>query len=108
MSLFMFTLAGLPPGLAGLLGKFFVFSAVVAKGYVGLAVIAMIGSTVSCYYYLRIIVAMYFMSANSESTYDDCSLLQRSVLATSALFCVVLGLFPAGLYSFVSAVVAAL
>ncbi len=105
LSLFMFTLAGLPPGLAGLLGKFFVFSSVVSAGYIGLTVIAMLGSTVSCYYYLRIIVAMYFMSPNSESPVKDCSLLQRAVLAISAVFCITLGLYPTQIYQCARSVV---
>jgi NADH-quinone oxidoreductase subunit N len=108
LSLFMFTLAGLPPGLAGLLGKFFIFSSVVSAGYLGLTVIAMLGSTVSCYYYLRIIVAMYFMSPNSESPVLGVSMMQRAVLGMSAVFCVLLGLFPTQIYECAQQVIAVL
>jgi NADH-quinone oxidoreductase subunit N len=108
LSLFMFTLAGLPPGLAGLLGKFFIFSSVVSAGYIGLTIIAMLGSTVSCYYYLRIIVAMYFMSPNSESPVLGVSMMQRAVLGMSAVFCVLLGLFPTQIYACAQQVIAVL
>lgn len=105
LGLFMFTLAGLPPGLAGLLGKFFIFSSVVSGGYVGLSIIAMIGSTVSCYYYLRVVVATFFMPENTEDPVDEVSLLQQGVLLTCAVFCLCLGLFPSELYAFAQNVV---
>ena len=105
LALFMFTLAGLPPGIGGLMGKFFIFSAVVSAGYVGLAIVAMIGSTVSCYYYLRVIVAMYFMPANSEDVVQGVSVLQRGVILIAALLCITLGLFPSELYAVAKQVV---
>ncbi|MCB0319908.1 MAG: NADH-quinone oxidoreductase subunit N [Bdellovibrionales bacterium] len=66
MSLFLLSLAGLPPGMAGLLGKFYVFNAAVKASYVGIAIVGVLCSVVSCYYYLRIIVAMYFVSPEEE------------------------------------------
>lgn len=100
LSLFMFTLAGLPPGMAGFLGKFYVFSAVVAGGYWGLAVIAMLGSAVSCYFYLRVVVAMYFINgtSNQEPVIEPMSLLNTGVIFFCSVLSVLIGVFPQRLY----------
>ena len=58
MSLFMLSLAGIPP-LAGFFGKFYVFAAALRSGCIWLVVIALLMSAVSVYYYLRVLVAMY-------------------------------------------------
>ncbi len=58
MAVFMLSLAGIPP-TAGFAGKFYLFSAAVDAGYVGLAVIGVLNSLVSVYYYLGVLVAMY-------------------------------------------------
>ncbi|MDD3029000.1 MAG: NADH-quinone oxidoreductase subunit NuoN [Alphaproteobacteria bacterium] len=59
MAVLMFSLAGIPP-LAGFFGKYFIFLAAVHHGLVFLAVIGMLSSVVSAYYYLRIVKIMYF------------------------------------------------
>jgi NADH-quinone oxidoreductase subunit N len=58
MTVFMLSLIGFPPTL-GLIGKFYVFRAVIAGGYPGLAVIGVFTSLISAYYYLRVVVNMY-------------------------------------------------
>src|SRR5439155_281943 len=58
MAVFMLSLAGVPP-TAGFAGKFYLFSAAVDAGQVGLAVIGVLNSLVSVYYYLGVLVAMY-------------------------------------------------
>jgi NADH-quinone oxidoreductase subunit N len=58
MAVFMLSLAGIPP-TAGFAGKFYLFTAAVDAGYVGLAVIGVLNSLVSVYYYLGVLVAMY-------------------------------------------------
>jgi NADH-quinone oxidoreductase subunit N len=58
MAVFMFSLAGLPP-TGGFVGKFYIFSAAVEANYVGLALIAVLCSVVSVFFYLRVVVAMY-------------------------------------------------
>jgi NADH-quinone oxidoreductase subunit N len=59
MATLMFSMAGIPP-LAGFWGKFYVFKAAVDQGLFALAVIGILTSVVSTYYYLRIIKIMYF------------------------------------------------
>jgi NADH-quinone oxidoreductase subunit N len=58
MALFMLSLAGVPP-LVGFLAKFYIFSAAVQAGLTWLAIIGVINSVVSAYYYLRVVVMMY-------------------------------------------------
>jgi NADH-quinone oxidoreductase subunit N len=59
MSVFMFSMIGIPP-LAGFFGKLYVFTAAVQAGYVWLAVLGVCLSVVGAFYYLRIIKVMYF------------------------------------------------
>jgi len=58
LAILLLSMAGLPP-LAGFIAKFFVFKAVVISGYIWIAVIGIIGSVISAYYYLNIIKVMY-------------------------------------------------
>src|SRR5436853_3848328 len=58
MLVFMLSLGGIPP-TAGFMGKFWLFSAAVDAGYYGLAVVGVLNSAVSLYYYARIVVFMY-------------------------------------------------
>jgi NADH-quinone oxidoreductase subunit N len=67
MAIFMLSLTGIPP-LVGFFGKFYVFGAAVSAGWTWLAVIGMLNSVVSAYYYLRVVVVM-FMSPADEHSY---------------------------------------
>ena len=59
MSIFLLSLAGVPP-LAGFMGKFYVFSTAVKAHYYWLAIIGFLNSVVAAYYYLRVMMYMYF------------------------------------------------
>lgn len=65
LATFMFSIAGIPP-MAGFFGKFLVFKEAIAGGYFTLAIIGVLASVVSCFYYLRIIKVMYFDSSNEN------------------------------------------
>jgi len=58
MLFFMLSLGGIPP-TAGFMGKFWLFGAAIDAGYVWLAVIGVLNSAISLYYYLRLVVFMY-------------------------------------------------
>jgi NADH-quinone oxidoreductase subunit N len=60
--IFMFSMAGIPP-LAGFFGKWFVFLAAIDAGLYTLAILGVIASVVSAFYYLRIVKIMYFDEA---------------------------------------------
>ena len=65
LSLFLFSLAGIPP-TAGFMGKFYLFSAAIDAGYLGLAIIGVLNSVVSVYFYLKVTVAMYMRTPETE------------------------------------------
>ncbi|HEX5031049.1 MAG TPA: NADH-quinone oxidoreductase subunit N [Candidatus Eisenbacteria bacterium] len=58
LSLFMISLSGIPP-TAGFVGKLYLFGAAVQSGHVLLAVIGVLNSAISIFYYLRLMVLMY-------------------------------------------------
>jgi len=66
MAIFMLSLTGIPP-LVGFFGKFYVFGAAVSAGWAWLAIIGMLNSVVSAYYYLRVVVAMFMSEADERS-----------------------------------------
>jgi NADH-quinone oxidoreductase subunit N len=59
LSIFMFSMAGIPP-LAGFLGKLYVFQAAIQTELYALAIIGVLASVVGAFYYIRIIKVMYF------------------------------------------------
>ncbi|NNG04414.1 MAG: NADH-quinone oxidoreductase subunit NuoN [Inquilinus sp.] len=59
LAVFMFSMAGIPP-LAGFFGKLYVFLAAIDAGLYTLAVIGVLASVVSAFYYIRIVRLMYF------------------------------------------------
>jgi NADH-quinone oxidoreductase subunit N len=62
MLLFLLSLAGIPP-TAGFIGKYYLFTAAMKAGYAWLAVLAVLASAVSLFYYFRIAAAMFFSEA---------------------------------------------
>src|SRR4029453_9468133 len=58
MLVFMLSLGGLPP-TAGFMGKFWLFGAAIDAGYYWLAMIGVLNSAISLYYYVRVVVFLY-------------------------------------------------
>jgi NADH-quinone oxidoreductase subunit N len=94
MTIFMLSLTGIPP-LVGFTGKFYVFSAAVKAGYIWLAVIGVLNSVVSAYYYIRVVVTMYMQEGEKQVE----PLSARPALATAIVAATVgtilVGVFPA-------------
>ena len=101
----MFSMAGIPP-LAGFFGKLYVFLAAVQSGAWLLAVIGVLTSVVSAYYYLRIIKVMYFDAP--EGAMDPRPAGLSVLLAASGILNGGFFLFPAPVLSAAQAAVAAL
>lgn len=73
MTIFLLSLAGIP-GTIGFIGKIYVFTETIKAGYIAIAVLAIVATIISMYYYLRLIAVMYFYPANSEckgEEFDD-------------------------------------
>lgn len=97
LTLFLVSLGGIPP-TAGFVGKFYLFSAAVKNGYVGLALIGVLNSAVSIYYYLRLVVFMYMVPAPGEVPVPRPPRLAFSLaLCASAAAVLVLGIVPRSL-----------
>ncbi len=65
MCVFLFSLAGIPPA-AGFVGKFYLFSGAIQAGYIWLAIIGVLNSAASVYYYLRVMIYMYFKEPTED------------------------------------------
>ncbi|MCY3771648.1 MAG: NADH-quinone oxidoreductase subunit N [Gemmatimonadetes bacterium] len=98
MAVVMFSLAGIPP-TAGFMAKFYLFSAVVTGGYIALAVIGLLFSGVSLYYYLRVVVWMYMRPAAGApaEAVGRLSFSGMTALCLSALAILAMGVFPSEL-----------
>jgi NADH-quinone oxidoreductase subunit N len=98
MTIFMLSLIGFPPTL-GLVGKFYLFRAVLSGGYVGLAIIGVVTSLISAYYYLRVVVTMYMQEGEPETEREFWLGLTT---AGTALVTVIVSLVPQGLFAWAS------
>jgi NADH-quinone oxidoreductase subunit N len=95
MFLFMLSLAGVPL-TAGFAGKFQIFKVAIDQGYLWLAVIGVLNSVVSIYYYLRIVVVMYMQRPvpRSLKTRAVVSIPLYTAVGLAALGVLYLGIFP--------------
>ena len=98
MTIFMLSLTGFPPTL-GLVGKFYLFRAVIAGGFIPLAIIGVVTSLVSAYYYLRVVVTMYMQDGEPETEREFWLGLTT---AGTALVIVIVSLVPQGLFTWAS------
>ncbi|MBI5352701.1 MAG: NADH-quinone oxidoreductase subunit N [Chloroflexi bacterium] len=88
MTIFMLSFVGLPPTL-GLVGKFYLFRAVIAGGFTGLALIGVVTSLVSAYYYLRVIVNMYMREGDptvERETWLDFTIVMTAIVTVALSF----------------------
>jgi len=93
LTLFAVSLAGIP-GTVGFTAKFFLFQAAIDAGLVGLTIVAIVGSLISVYYYLRLPVVMYMREPGAARLRPSTATLELVVLAVCALAVVALGIFP--------------
>jgi NADH-quinone oxidoreductase subunit N len=93
MSVFLFSLAGIPP-TAGFIGKFYLFSGAVQKGYIWLAIIGVLNSAASVYYYLRVMVYMYMKEPSEEFEWTRVTAPVALSLAISVVGTLVPGIVP--------------
>jgi len=91
MFVFLLSLGGIPP-TAGFLGKYYLFAAAVQAGYGWLAVIAVLMSAVSMFYYLRLVVAMYLRDGRDAEVVMTPAL--RLVAGVALVVTLILGLYP--------------
>jgi NADH-quinone oxidoreductase subunit N len=106
MLLFMLSLGGIPP-TAGFMGKLWLFGAAIEAGYVGLAVIGVVNSAISLYYYVRIVVFMWIKEPAPGSPVVASPAVATALGLTFAAT-IFLGIYPRPLFDFAEASAASL
>ena len=101
MTIFMLSLTGMPPTL-GLVGKFYLFRTAIQGGFIGLAIIGVLTSLISAYYYLRVVVTMYMRDGDPETTREPWL---DFTWGLTALGTVVLSFLPMALFTWASGAV---
>jgi len=91
MIIFLLSLGGIPP-TAGFIGKYFLFAAAVKAGFGWLAILAVLMSAVSMFFYFRIVMAMYLRDGEDAEVNRSGAL--RFVAIVSLLVTLALGVYP--------------
>jgi len=93
MTVFLLSLGGFPP-TAGFIGKWYIFAAAVQDGHYALAIIGVLSSVVSVFFYLRIVVMMYMTEDESAPARPAVSLASMTALGFAVLATFYLGVLP--------------
>lgn len=103
MSIFLFSLTGLPP-FAGFIGKFYLFSAAIQQQFYLLALVGAVNSVIALYYYARIVKAMFLDMPEGEVAQMDVAVGWRSAapLGVLSVLTLVLGIYWAPVWAVVS------
>lgn len=96
MTFFLLSLGGFPP-TAGFIAKWYVFSAAIGSGYYGLAIIGVLSSVVSVFFYLRIVVMMYMTERDARPVPLPVSRMAMAGLVVAMLGVLYLGVLPSRL-----------
>lgn len=107
MTIFLLSMAGIPP-LGGFMAKFYVFSAAVEAKFYWLVIIGVLNSALSVYYYLRVTVLMYFREPEREIAGLQFSPAPVLALIFALIGTFYMGLFPANVLSFAQKSIAGL
>ncbi len=98
MTIFMLSLTGIPPTL-GFVGKFYLFRAAIAGQFYLLAIIGVLTSLISAYYYLRVVVTMYMREGEPETMSEPWL---NITWGLAAFLTVAVSLVPAPLFDWAS------
>ena len=96
MLIFMLSLGGIPP-TAGFMGKLWLFGAAIESGYIGLAVIGVLNSALSLYYYVRVVVFMW-IAEGSQAPVLRISGAIATVLIVTVAGTLLFGIYPSALF----------
>lgn len=93
MSIFMLSLAGMP-GTAGFVGKLWLFGAAIQAEFYVLALVGVLTTLLSFYYYLRVIVTMYVTEPGEDAYFNRYSISNGLALSVCAVALITLGVYP--------------
>lgn len=99
MMLALFSLAGIPP-VAGFFGKFFLFTAAASEGYYLLVFLAVVNVTISLFYYLLVIRAMFLRKSETAIPFFKSNIYMRLGLLITVIGILVIG-FYSPLYEYI-------
>ncbi|MSO52421.1 MAG: NADH-quinone oxidoreductase subunit N [Acidobacteria bacterium] len=102
MTFFLLSLGGFPP-TAGFIAKWYVFSAAIGSGYYGLAIIGVLSSVVSVFFYLRIVVMMFMTERDARPVPAPITTMAYVGLALSLVGVLYLGVLPSAVIDFAQA-----
>ena len=102
MTFFLLSLGGFPP-TAGFIAKWYVFSAAIGSGYYGLAIIGVLSSVVSVFFYLRIVVMMFMTDRDARPVPAPITGVAMAGLVLSLIGVLYLGVLPSAVIDFAQA-----
>ena len=94
ITVFLFSMAGIPP-TAGFMGKLYIITDAIDAGFVTLAVLGILSSILSLYYYMKLIIAMYFYAPAEDFQIKKC------MVAPACALILVISVFAIGFYPIV-------
>jgi NADH-quinone oxidoreductase subunit N len=93
MTVSLLSLGGLPPTV-GFIGKWYIFSAAVSAGYYGLAIIGVLTSVISVFFYLRVVVMMYMAERDGAAVPARITPMGMAALTVAIVAIFYLGILP--------------
>lgn len=93
LCIFVLSLMGMPP-TAGFAAKFYVFAGAIKGGYIWLAIIGVLNSAVSLYYYLRVLVNMYFKDPEEDFSWVSMNMATTVSIVIALAGVLLLGILP--------------
>lgn len=94
MGVFIFSLVGIPP-MVGFIGKYLIVLAALNAGYIAMAIILVLASAASAYYYLRVLVYLYMRQPkHSTESFERPGLVYQLALTILAVLAIVYGILP--------------
>ncbi len=99
LAIVMFSLAGIPP-FAGFFGKYYVFMAAIKSNLTWLAIVGVISSVISVYFYLRVVVLMYFKDTETELSIEKSNTGLVAVIISVALI-IIIGVAPGSIINLI-------
>jgi NADH-quinone oxidoreductase subunit N len=101
LSIFLFSLAGIPP-LAGFMGKYFVFAAAINNGIIIPAVIGILTSVIGAYYYISIVKTMYFDDKDVPTVTSTKDMAPMAGIVILVVLVLAFGVFPSLVQDYVA------
>ena len=97
---FFLSLVGIPP-TAGFVAKFYIFAGAIQNDYLWLAIVGILNSVISLYYYFRVVHQMFFVTSKQRFVFEKSFALRFAVLI-SAIFVLLIGIYPQIFFDLIS------